>query len=232
MPYPGLLKSTLGDDAEVLTAAVPGYSSHQGLLWLRRQLLAARPDVLVVYFGWNDHWRTLGRTDRQYGASLSIWRPRLANLWPRRAAPPPLRVPPPDYRENLTAIATEAANAGIRVLFIRAPESIGEAARQALAQAGYVLPGDDPTALHQAHLRVLDEVAGDTNTPVLDAAAIFARLGSAPPLMGADGIHLTGVGHRVMAAIVAHTIYRDILHLISDPRSLDEVAAAECTSAP
>jgi lysophospholipase L1-like esterase len=232
LAYPGLLKSQFGDDAEVLTAAVPGYSSHQGLVWLRRQLLAAHPDVLVVYFGWNDHWRTLGRTDRQYAASLSIWRPRLANLWRRRAASPPVRVPPPDYRENLTAIATEAANAGIRVLFIRAPASIGEPARQQLAQAGYLLPGDDPNALHETHLRVLDEVASDTNTRVLDAAAIFARLGSARPLMGADGIHLTGIGHRVMAAIVAQTIFRDILQLIDDPRSPDEVAAAECAPAP
>jgi hypothetical protein len=67
LPYSAFLQAELGkDDWEVLNASVAGYSSYQGLLWLRLQLLEADPDVVVVYFGWNDHWRTPGRTDRQY----------------------------------------------------------------------------------------------------------------------------------------------------------------------
>lgn len=224
--YPARLKAFFQGRAEVLTAAVPGYSSYQGLAWLRSQLLAARPDVIVVYFGWNDHWRTMGSTDRQYAASLAPWRPRLAGLWRRPAASASLRVPPDDYGANLTAIAAEAASVGARVLFVRAPANIGQAARSQLTQTGYIRPDDDPMALHAAHLRVLDEVARSAHVPVLDAAGIFSRIPAGQPVLANDGIHLTGVGHRVMSVIVAQTILRDLLHLTDDPRPLDELAAA------
>lgn len=224
--YPGRLKAMLARRAEVLTAAVPGYTSHQGLAWLRRQLLAARPDVIVVYFGWNDHWRTIGLTDRQYAASLSSLRPRLATLWRRPTADAPLRVPPADYRANLEAIAREASAAGCRVLFVRAPGAIGPAARQRLVDAGYMRPDDDPAALHAAHLAVLDEVARAHDVPVLDADTIFAGLGSPLPLLTDDGIHLTGAGHQVMAVIVAQKVLGGMLRLLDDPRSVEDVAAA------
>lgn len=224
--YPGRLKAFLGGRAEVLTAAVPGYTSYQGLAWLRRQLLTARPDVVIVYFGWNDHWRTIGQTDRQYARALAPLSPRLLQLARRRAADAPLRVPPEDYRANLTAIATEAAAAGSLVLFVRAPAAIGPAAGQQLAASGYIRSGDDPTALHAAHLAVLDEVARATGVAVLDAASLFAGLESPLPLMAADGIHLTAAGHQVMAVIVAQKVLGQMLHLTDDPRSLEDVAAA------
>ena len=231
-PYPARLKAILKGQAEVLTAAVPGYSSYQGLTWLRSQLLAARPDVVVVYFGWNDHWRTIGRTDRQYAASLSPWRLRLAGLWRRPTTSASLRVPPDQYGANLTAIATEAAGVGARVLFVRAPASIGTEARSQLTRTGYMRPDDDPMALHASYLRVLDEAARTATVPVLDAAGIFSRIPIGRPLLADDGIHLTGTGHRVMSVIVAQTILRDLLHLSDDPRSLEELAAAAALAGP
>jgi lysophospholipase L1-like esterase len=223
--FPALLKAFLGKGAEVLTAAVPGYSSHQGLAWLRLQLLAARPDVAVVYFGWNDHWRTNGLTDRQFVDSQSPWHLRLARLWPRSAGSAPLRVPAEDYRANLTAIAGEAATAGIRVLFIRAPAGIDEPARRRLTQTGYIRDDDDPMALHRAYLEILDEVARREGVFVLDAASVFAHVDTPLALLTDDGIHLTAAGHQVMAAIISQAVLRDLLHLIDDPRTPDEAAA-------
>ena len=227
LPYPALLEgdargrcgSAHGRRARLLVAP--------GTRVAASPAAAAHPDVLVVYFGWNDHWRTLGRTDREYAASLSVWWPT-ANLLRRRPEKPPLRVPPAAYRENLSAIATEAATAGIRVLFIRAPASIDEAARQALVQAGYVRSGDDPAALHQAHRRARRRGALHANAGAQCRGRLF-RARCAPAADG-DGIHLTGSGYRVMAAIIAQTIFRDVLHLMDDPRLLDEVAAAECAA--
>ena len=59
LPYPMLLERALraanpGRKIEVVTLAVPGYTSHQGLLWLRREIDRLRPDVVTVCFGWND----------------------------------------------------------------------------------------------------------------------------------------------------------------------------------
>lgn len=224
--YPGRLKAMLAGRAEVLTAAVPGYTSHQGLAWLRRQLLAAAPDVIVVYFGWNDHWRTIGLTDRQYAAALSPLRPRLATLARRPAGEAPLRVPPEDYGTNLAAIAREATAAGCKVLFVRAPGAIDDVGRRRLVEAGYIRPGDDPAALHAAHLGVLDRVAAAEGVPVLDAAGVFAGLGPEPELLAADGIHLTDAGHQVMAVIVAQKVLGQMLRLLDDRRSIEEVAAA------
>ncbi|HEV2885195.1 MAG TPA: SGNH/GDSL hydrolase family protein [Pyrinomonadaceae bacterium] len=59
LPYPMLLEQLLrkanpGRDIEVVTLAVPGYTSHQGLLWLKRDIDQLQPDLLTLSFGWND----------------------------------------------------------------------------------------------------------------------------------------------------------------------------------
>jgi lysophospholipase L1-like esterase len=59
LPYPMLLEKNLraanpGRNIEVITMAVPGYTSHQGLAWLRHDIDQLRPDLLIVSFGWND----------------------------------------------------------------------------------------------------------------------------------------------------------------------------------
>lgn len=59
LPYPMLLEKELraanpGRAIEVITMAVPGYSSHQGLAWLRRDIDSLQPDLLTISFGWND----------------------------------------------------------------------------------------------------------------------------------------------------------------------------------
>lgn len=59
LPYPMLLERWLraanpGRPIEVVPLATPGYSSHQGLAWLRRDVGRLTPDVVTVCFGWND----------------------------------------------------------------------------------------------------------------------------------------------------------------------------------
>jgi lysophospholipase L1-like esterase len=59
LPFPMLLEKELRTanpdrKIEVVTMAVPGYTSHQGLAWLRRDIDALQPDLLIASFGWND----------------------------------------------------------------------------------------------------------------------------------------------------------------------------------
>lgn len=224
MPYPGILRGMLAGDVEILTAAVPGYSSYQGLTWLRTQLLAARPDLVVIYFGWNDHWRSLGTTDRAYAASISPWRPRLLTLFSRRPSTPPLRVSAADYGDNLMAMAKAVTDAGGSVVMIRAPSHLTAEARAHLVTNRYLLETDDAQALHDEHLRVLDGAAAATGVAVVDAAAIFTAAAAAPVLIMPDGIHLTPAGHRAMTAILLETIRCDVLHQPADGRPLVELA--------
>lgn len=67
-PYPRLLEELLrekfpGREIEVLPLACPGYSSAQGLAWLRRDIAALQPDIVTACFGWNDV-RAAGAADR------------------------------------------------------------------------------------------------------------------------------------------------------------------------
>jgi lysophospholipase L1-like esterase len=59
LPFPMLIEQELrvanpGRKIEVVTMAVPGYTSNQGLAWLQRDIDKFQPDLLVVSFGWND----------------------------------------------------------------------------------------------------------------------------------------------------------------------------------
>ncbi len=58
-PYPMLLEKRLraanpNRDIEVVNLAVPGYSSHQGLAWLQRDINSLQPNIVTISFGWND----------------------------------------------------------------------------------------------------------------------------------------------------------------------------------
>src|SRR6185369_10516288 len=58
-PYPMLLEKELrkanpNRRIEVFPMAVPGYTSHQGLAWLRRDIGYLQPDMVIASFGWND----------------------------------------------------------------------------------------------------------------------------------------------------------------------------------
>ena len=58
-PFPRLLEDRLQmmpghRRDEVVTWAVPGYTSHQGLAWLRRDLGRYDPDMVIICYGWND----------------------------------------------------------------------------------------------------------------------------------------------------------------------------------
>ena len=67
-PYPVLLEEMLwakfpGKAIEVLPLACPGYTSGQGLAWLKRDIAALQPDLVTACFGWNDA-RAAGMPDR------------------------------------------------------------------------------------------------------------------------------------------------------------------------
>jgi len=59
LPFPMLLEKHLrsvnpGRKIEVFPMAVPGYTSHQGLAWLQRDIDQLQPDMVIASFGWND----------------------------------------------------------------------------------------------------------------------------------------------------------------------------------
>jgi len=228
-PYSELLERALGPRWEVFNAAVPGYTTFQGLTWLHTQLLALKPDLVVVYYGWNDHWRSTGLADRDY-ADRRRGGLRLLSVLHRRPSPPPVRVALADYRTNLDTITQDITATGAQVIVVAAPFRFTPEARQRLEQTGYVLPGEDPAALHGSYLEVVRTLAGRRGLAVLSADGLFAQLGQDDRLIMRDGIHLTDDGHAVMAAALACLITTGAGADGSLPASLLDAARAALPS--
>lgn len=155
LPFPMLLEKQLraanpGREIEVVTMAVPGYTSHQGLAWLQRDIARLKPDLLTVSFGWNDASlsdaadRDAIRTNAsavavrwlidhsQAFAHATRWlRTREANkqLAAKQAQPqsqprprrPSARVSQQEYLANMLAIERLAREHGAAVIVIAAP---------------------------------------------------------------------------------------------------------------
>lgn len=151
VPYPMLLERQLraanpNRHIEVITMAVPGYTSHQGLAWLRRDINMLKPDLLTVSFGWNDaslsdvadreairtDWYAVGVRGlidySQAFAHATRWLRARQTLKSHaqpptaaRSARPVARVSQQDYLDNMTAIEQLARERGARVIVIAAP---------------------------------------------------------------------------------------------------------------
>ncbi len=141
LPYPLALERDLraanpNRDIEVVNLAVPGYSSHQGLAWLRGEIANLKPDLVVACFGWNDV-NERAATDREImpadGYHVTLRRVASASqavshlvsaLRARKAqraqpfAGAVLRVPVDDYVDNFLAIARLAESHGASVAII------------------------------------------------------------------------------------------------------------------
>jgi lysophospholipase L1-like esterase len=151
LPYPMLLEKELraanpGRNIEVIAMAVPGYSSNQGLVWLRRDIDKLQPDLLTVSFGWNDasfsdvpdreafrtSWPAVGVRwlvdHSQAFAHATRWlRAREARkreteqTQPQQRRRPVPRVPQQEHLNNMLAIVNLARQRGTSVIVIAAP---------------------------------------------------------------------------------------------------------------
>ena len=127
--------------AEVINLAQPGYSTAQGLLLFRRWFPELRPDFVVLYFGWNDLFPTLGMTDAQMLRLMPIaaspfaqgmmktalyktfaWAASLWSFDRRKLIVAPtatrVRVPLDESVANIRAMVDASNAAGARVLIV------------------------------------------------------------------------------------------------------------------
>jgi lysophospholipase L1-like esterase len=151
LPYPMLLEKQLraanpDRDIEVITMAVPGYTSHQGLAWLRRDIDELQPDLLTVSFGWNDaslsdvpdreairtDWSAVGVRwlidHSQAFAHATRWlrsrqtvKDQVNPPTPSRATRPVARVAQQEYLDNILEIEQLGRQYGAAVVVIAAP---------------------------------------------------------------------------------------------------------------
>lgn len=144
-----LLEGTLNYDPafsrkfEVINAGVPGYTSHQGLLYLKDRGLAFKPDLIIVSFGFNDYClkqcsdRELGKVRRKFSSLQTLSSKILEFLRRKSAFVKSLnyyfyskitkracnyhRVPLDEYQENLQEMIDFARSNGIKIVFLAPP---------------------------------------------------------------------------------------------------------------
>ncbi|MFH1844704.1 MAG: SGNH/GDSL hydrolase family protein, partial [bacterium] len=222
-PYSLLLQEGLGlAYVEVFNASLEGYSSHQGLAWLRHHLLAYEPDLVIVYFGWNDHWRSTGRTDAEYAASLSTSHLRLFDLFRSQPDESPLRVSIDEFGANLQEIANLVERRGGQTLLLTAPSAISGESQERLRENGYLQFGDQAPRLHANYQQAVRLLDNEWDPQVLDVANIFAYISDPEILFYRDGIHLTDMGHIALAAVLVDHVRH---HYLGDAAPVSHPAA-------
>ncbi len=202
--------------------SVPGWSTEQGRRQLERDVLPLHPRVVVIEFGWNDHWDALGPADadthpgpivRWAGAHVRVFqayvkaREGLEVRWhPER----PRRVSLDRYRENLRAMTGEAAAAGAKVVLVTAPTDHEAGHEPPHLVARHLKDLTSLVPLHQRYVEATREVAAGSHSTLCDAASAIAADPRRREYFRRDGIHFVDAGDRVMAQLIADCIERAV----------------------
>jgi lysophospholipase L1-like esterase len=214
-PYPRLLEERLrsanpGREIEVIPMAVPGYSSYQGLLWLRRDIGRLHPDLVIALFGWNDvSLRDApDRVSMADGALRVALRRALASSqallrlrnWAAagRRAPraAPLRVPrvsAEEFADNHLELARLCRSRDARILVVG---PVYRDDREAPAEARRI-------AAHRDALRSALAAAG---VPYLEVPELTESSYPATVALFGERIHPDALGHRVLSDAVLQAI--------------------------
>ncbi|MFN2350949.1 MAG: SGNH/GDSL hydrolase family protein [Kiritimatiellia bacterium] len=229
-PYSRLLHDLLQQQPpttniwEAFNMAVYGYSSVQGLKVFQTQARQLQPDVVTLYFGWNDHWLEM-RTDRnRMAVRTSRWYGALHNLLKekrffmllaggtsvgRSSAPPRsepgFRVPPDEYAQVLTEFVQAIRAAGARPLLITAPRREVQLVKPKFLETAAKI---DFNAVHDQYAEITRQVSRQTGADLLD----LHQLGADPVFdkyFSGDGIHFRQAGlEQIADAIHAKLITR------------------------
>jgi lysophospholipase L1-like esterase len=227
LPYPALLERWLcaanpARKVEVIPLATPGYSSHQGLAWLRRDIGWLQPDVVTVCFGWNDIDLRAGSDAQTMKTDwLSVTARRLvsrsqalmhASAWlrARRATagvrPDTVRrVSPERFVDNEIAMSRLARSHGAAAVLI------GAVYRDRVAHP----PEGDLIGADRAALR---EAASEGGIPYLEVKELTEDAYPGNTRLFEEHIHPNHRGHRLLAlALLAFLRDRGLLDGLAVP---------------
>ncbi len=229
----GLLAPVLGAQGrtiETINLAVPGYSSHQGRVLAERFGEELRPDLVVVAFGWNDHWPAFGaidsakviRVDHSWGGrALSGLYQRSRSFqglaWivgrtQRPAAPlQQVRVPIRHFTANLVQMGERFTKLGTPVLFMTLPTAHERFGVPPALSAVFHLDSTAMIDLHKTYAEGVREVTEAHGWPLLDLHRSLADHPTMRRLFSADGIHYTETGKAVLGSLVAQFIEHNLV---------------------
>lgn len=194
---------------EAFNMAVYGYSSVQGLRVFQRETKHLNPDVVTLFFGWNDHWLEM-QTDRNRMAVKThpvigqlynlLKEKRLFMLLAGMARSPGadlskreqagFRVPPDEYVEVLRQFVQEIRDTGARPLLITAPSREIFPTKDKHPEISQTL---DFGEVHEQYVNLTRQVAEETGADLLDLYKEFSDPSYDRYFMD-DGIHFRQSG--------------------------------------
>lgn len=214
MSYPDILRAVLEKQApgkfEVINAGVIGYTSFQGLTLLDAKVLGWSPDLVTVYFGWNDHWLARGLEDKHQkeaapsGAVNALEGLRLFQLarmlksGAKSERIDKMRVEPADYKDNLSRIHRRCGDQGAKVWFFTAPHALDIGIPPYLLSSGEISDPDKLIPLHQQYNSIVRNVAKTQQAKVIDLEAEMDQMDK-NSLFIEDHIHLSQQGRMYLA---------------------------------
>lgn len=236
MSYPALLEECLGSSYEVINAGVPGYSSFQGLKLLEKYLPAYQPDVLIVMYGWNDHWLAWGFSDSEQKFSFADTSRRFSLLrelkifqflaWllsgTERITPSKFRVSLNEYRANIQQIIALANAHGAKVMLLTAPSALSlGVVPDFLFHLKFI--DDNPDSpqsqtamrlkkLHESYNDVVRGIAAENpDVKLVDISKQWDGLDVSKFFRNPskDVIHPNGDGYRLIARTICDTILKE-----------------------
>jgi len=188
---------------EAFNMGVHGYTSMQGLKLFQTRGKLLKPDIVTIWFGWNDHWMS-DKTDREKMAietgaftgpiMEAIHRKRLYMfmVWALKpvrhslqTSERPFRVPPAEYQSTLELLVREVRKAGAIPVLITAPR---RSLTEALVAKGFVNSPEEGQQIHDHYADMTRDTARKTHAFLLDLAALLTGK-ECDPHFAADGIH-------------------------------------------
>lgn len=213
--YPEILEDILrqhiaSSSPKVFNAGVPGYTSHQGLRYLRDELLIYKPHIVTVCYGWNDHWQAAaGKPDaalkiprnhflRRALSRSKVFRCLYAQTMKRRQSRYScvgpwytMRVSLSDYKKNLEEIARLCRENNIMLILMTAP---------------YLDCPQDWVPAHRAYNDVVRDIARENAITLVDPVEIFLERDDLFLDPSTDPVHYNWEGSRVIARGLAERI--------------------------
>jgi lysophospholipase L1-like esterase len=234
-----------GGHVDWINAGVPGFTSFQGLRYAER-VLAFRPQIVTILFGWNDGWRApqsyADRTSLRHeivdlSALLTLGHHLASELGHHAELKPSdgganryPYVPVRKFKSNLADIAAMVRAAGGVPILLTAPAAFGpNMPPDSYFQAKWMVPRNQLEPTRRLYADAVREVAAEQAIALVDCARLVP---ADPGLFLADGYHPNAIGQAAIAdAIVAalrrgHIIERFWPHAAAPRRTLTSRASA------
>jgi len=220
------LEPPTSNNWEAFNMGVYGYSVVQGYRQFMRDGRQYKPDVITIYYGWNDHWlkdkpdhlRLAVRMHPVNAAIMDAMQRKKAYAWLAGKIKKPVvydsrddkrgvRVPPDIYEATLTSLIEDVKKSGAIPIVLTAPR---RSLHQSAVDGGSVRTTQEGEMLHDQYVELTRKVSEKTGAELVDLAKVLEGPEN-DGLFTDDGIHFKEQGLRV----IAKTLHDKLIELAS-----------------